>query len=105
MLGIAIATVIDGADVLLTDLPEAQEIVESNTDRAVVGDSSLRFQMLDWDIELPANLQSSPSQYDLIVAADCTYNPDSRHVDLTPNIVEAAANYAPAQHSSIPLYA
>jgi methylase of polypeptide subunit release factors len=79
MVGITIAQLIAGADVRLTDLEEAQEIVERNISiaRPAKG-SSLRFQTLDWDAELPLNLKSSSSPLDLVIAADCTYNPDSR---------------------------
>jgi methylase of polypeptide subunit release factors len=78
MVGITIATMLKGAEVLLTDLPEAQEIVERNIDRASTArDSSLAFQELDWDVDL---LETLTSNYDLILAADCTYNSDSRYV-------------------------
>lgn len=81
IVGITIASVIARANVLLTDLSEAQEIVERNIKRATMAKgSSLAFRELDWDSELPETLQSSTSQQDLIVAADCTYNPDSRYV-------------------------
>jgi predicted O-methyltransferase YrrM len=79
MVGIAIAQTIEGADVLLTDLPEAQEIVQRNVSQARLAKGSrLEFQELDWDAELPLNLRTSPSRLDLVIAADCTYNPDSR---------------------------
>jgi hypothetical protein len=79
MVGITIAQLIAGADVRLTDLEEAQEIVERNISlaRRAKG-SSLKFQTLDWDAELAPNLQSTSPPLDLVIAADCTYNPDSR---------------------------
>jgi predicted nicotinamide N-methyase len=80
IVGIAIAHVTRCADVLLTDLPEAREIVEQNIDQAVLAKgSSLRFQELDWDTNLPSDCQFSTSPLDLVVAADCTYNADSRY--------------------------
>jgi methylase of polypeptide subunit release factors len=76
MVGITIASIMDGAHVLLTDLSEAQEIVERNILRAhTAKGSTLAFQELDWDAELPSDLSS---HLDLVIAADCTYNPDSR---------------------------
>jgi methylase of polypeptide subunit release factors len=79
IVGIAIAQVLTETDVILTDLPEAQEIVERNISRAhLAKESTLAFQVLDWDVELPANLQTPSSSLDLVIAADCTYNSDSR---------------------------
>jgi len=79
MVGITIAQIVRGAKVVLTDLPEAQEIVERNISRVQTAErASLAFQELDWDAELPQNLKSPSSTLDLVIAADCTYNPDSR---------------------------
>jgi hypothetical protein len=79
MVGIAIAQTLEGADVVVTDLPEAQEIVQRNISQARPAKGSiLEFQELDWDAELPPNLRTSSSRLDLVIAADCTYNPDSR---------------------------
>jgi methylase of polypeptide subunit release factors len=79
MVGITIAQLIEGARVLLTDLPEAQEIVKRNIDQAPVAkDSTLDFQELNWDVELPQDLQQADAPLDLVIAADCTYNSDSR---------------------------
>jgi hypothetical protein len=80
MVGIAIAQTISNSKVLLTDLPEAREIVERNIESAVKApDASLAFLELDWDAELPDGLKSTSEPLDLVVAADCTYNPDSRY--------------------------
>jgi methylase of polypeptide subunit release factors len=68
IVGIAIAQVLTETDVILTDLPEAH----------LAKESTLAFQVLDWDVELPANLQTPSSSLDLVIAADCTYNSDSR---------------------------
>jgi len=79
MLGIAIAQIVRGAKVVLTDLPEAQDIVERNISHIQTAEgASLAFQELDWDVDVPPNLQSPSSRLDLVIAADCTYNPDSR---------------------------
>jgi predicted O-methyltransferase YrrM len=78
IVGIAIGQVIRGSRVLLTDLVEAQEIIDRNIGLAnLTNGSILAFQELDWDNNLSVSLQSS---YDLILAADCTYNSDSRYV-------------------------
>ncbi|KAL1793211.1 hypothetical protein ACET3X_008193 [Alternaria dauci] len=78
MVGIAIARTIPNSKVLLTDLEEAREIVERNIHYAIeASGASLDFMELDWDADLPDILQSPSEQLDLVVAADCTYNPDS----------------------------
>jgi hypothetical protein len=83
MVGIAIAQIIPNSKVLLTDLPEAREIVERNINSVTTAPgASLAFMELDWDADLPHDLQSASDQLDLVLAADCTYNPDSRYVFL-----------------------
>lgn len=80
MVGITIAQTISNSKVLLTDLEEAREIVERNMHYAIEAPgASLDFVELDWDADLPRDLQSTLDQLDLVVAADCTYNPDSRY--------------------------
>lgn len=80
MVGIAVAQTNPNSRVLLTDLPEAREIVGHNINSAIKAPgASLTFMELDWDAELPDDLQSTSEQLDLIIAADCTYNPDSRY--------------------------
>ncbi|KAH3955052.1 hypothetical protein HBI56_038970 [Parastagonospora nodorum] len=90
MVGITIAQLLPGAEVRLTDLPEAQEIVKRNIHQARPAEgSSLEFQTLDWDAELPLDLQRPTSPMDLVIAADCTYNSDS-----SPALVETLSRLA-----------
>ncbi|KAF2263633.1 hypothetical protein CC78DRAFT_518311 [Lojkania enalia] len=83
IVGICLAQRIGNADVILSDLPEAQEIVKRNLQKAKLAKGSkLSFQELDWEEELPDGLRSWSkcphcTQVDLVVAADCTYNQDS----------------------------
>ncbi|KAI4691374.1 uncharacterized protein J4E84_003667 [Alternaria hordeiaustralica] len=92
MVGIAIAQTVSNSKVLLTDLPEAREIVERNIDSVVKAPgASLSFMELDWDADLPGELQSSSEPLDLILAADCTYNPDS-----SPALVKTLARLSRA---------
>lgn len=75
IVGIALATMLDDCDVLLTDLPEVEEIVMHNIKEARPQPSSrIHYQTLDWD-NPPSNLCSRP--IDLILVSDCTYNADS----------------------------
>lgn len=74
-----LAALLPNCRVVLTDLPEAQEIVEQNISTLATdlrNGSSLSFAELDWDAELPASLPG----FDLVLASDCTYNSDSRYV-------------------------
>jgi hypothetical protein len=67
----------------LTDLPEAEEIVIRNINQAELAKgSTLRFRTLDWEDEALSGLTESSdtsgrTNFDVIVVADCTYNPDS----------------------------
>jgi len=65
------------SQVLLTDLDEASEILSQNLSPAVLNSpnpSKISHQVLDWSSPLPSNIKSA--SWDLIVVADCTYNPD-----------------------------
>lgn len=76
IVGIALAELLPQCAVLLTDLPEVEEIVARNIDTAIVApNSSLEYQCLDWDEELPHGISSR--RIDLILISDCTYNADS----------------------------
>ncbi|KAI5358663.1 putative lysine methyltransferase, S-adenosyl-L-methionine-dependent methyltransferase [Septoria linicola] len=74
--GISVAQTIPDCDVLLTDLDEAEELVEANIARMNPAMSSqARFQSLDWLQPLPANLENRKN--DLIIVSECTYNTDT----------------------------
>ena len=81
MVGISLAQTMKAANVVLTDLPEARDIVERNLRHIETTDgSSLRFQELDWAKDLPPDLSSAHAPFNLVLAADCIYNSDSRWV-------------------------
>ncbi|KAE8453642.1 hypothetical protein EG329_009153 [Mollisiaceae sp. DMI_Dod_QoI] len=72
--------------ITLTDLPEAEEILSRNINFNLPPSSSsskptLSHQVLNWSSPLPSNISSST--WDLILVADCTYNPD-----VVPDLVE-----------------
>jgi hypothetical protein len=82
IVGMTLASVLPNCNVKLSDLPEAREIVEKNITGPVLGPlpgSSLSFLELDWDNELPAPFSHAGAKVDLVLAADCTYNSDSRY--------------------------
>lgn len=75
IVGIALASLRASCDVLLTDLPEVEEIVQRNIEEAHLKESSsVAYQNLDWD-EPPPELCNKA--IDLILVSDCTYNADS----------------------------
>ena len=76
IVGIALAGLIPQCSVLLTDLPEVEEIVTHNITAAKPAASSkVEFRTLDWDEPPPEDLCRDP--IDLILISDCTYNADS----------------------------
>lgn len=63
---------------VLTDLPEATEILSRNISMAWSALSppspALDHEVLDWSQPLPSSI--SKEQWELVLIADCTYNPD-----------------------------
>lgn len=67
------------SQILLTDLPEATEILTHNLTPSILGPlpsnlSKISHQVLDWSSPLPPNVAAT--SWDMVVVADCTYNPD-----------------------------
>ncbi|KAE8404228.1 putative methyltransferase-domain-containing protein [Aspergillus pseudonomiae] len=76
IVGIALAQILPQCSVLLTDLPEVEEIVAKNIAVAKPTPSSnLEYRTLDWDEVLPEDLCNG--SIDLVLVSDCTYNADS----------------------------
>ncbi|RMZ92663.1 hypothetical protein DV736_g125, partial [Chaetothyriales sp. CBS 134916] len=73
IVGIAFAQLVK-SDVLLTDLDDALDILNSNIRLAApAAGSRLEAMVLDWS----ECLASTSTQYDIILVSDCIYNPDS----------------------------
>ncbi|KAF7586804.1 hypothetical protein BBP40_008322 [Aspergillus hancockii] len=76
IVGLALAEILPQCSVLLTDLPEVEEIVTQNIAVAKpTPSSSLEYRDVDWDEALPEDLCNG--SIDLILVSDCTYNADS----------------------------
>ena len=77
--GIAIKRLWEKSKVVLTDLPAANDIASRNIAEACAGEEGeeggLAFVPLNWEEDFPASLQER--NFDIILATDCTYNPDS----------------------------
>lgn len=75
IVGLGLAQMLPGCEVLLTDLPEAEEIITLNiTASTPAHSSSTSFCVLDWEESIPESI--GDRQYDLILVSDCTYNSD-----------------------------
>lgn len=74
IVGITLSHLLSTSQILLTDLPEASEILTHNLSLPPLQKPTITHQILDWSIPLPLNVSST--QWNLIVVADCTYNPD-----------------------------
>jgi len=73
--GISLAQLFPRCDVVLSDLPEAMEILDINIRRATpASNTKLNRLVLDWHLDLPAALETAI--FDLVLVSDCTYNSD-----------------------------
>jgi predicted nicotinamide N-methyase len=85
IVGITLATLYPQiSNTLLTDLPEATDIVTQNLSPSALNSrikSRINHQVLDWASPLPTNVKET--KWDLVVVADCTYNPD-----VVPDLVQ-----------------
>lgn len=76
IVGISLANIVPNCEVLLTDMPEAEEIVQRNIAFTKPAEcSAVSFVALDWEKQLPEGIRGS--DVGLILVADCIYNPDS----------------------------
>lgn len=76
VVGIALAQTVPDCSVLLTDLPEVDELVARNIEASNPAiQSTIEFAPLDWESPLPRQVHSRT--FDIIIAAECIYNTDS----------------------------
>ncbi|KAI3006268.1 hypothetical protein CBS147346_3896 [Aspergillus niger] len=76
VVGIALAELLPQCSVVLTDLPEVEDIVTQNIAVAKPADSSeLEFSTLDWDEELPSDLCGG--SVDLVLVSDLQMSPEA----------------------------
>jgi predicted nicotinamide N-methyase len=102
IVGISLATAFpQTSTVILTDLPEASEIIEKNLSSSnllLPIRSKLAHQVLDWSSPLPPNVNSR--KWNLVVVADCTYNPD-----VVPDLVKTLKCLAEGNNGVVVLLA
>lgn len=76
MVGIGLAQIVPDCSVLLTDMPEAEEIATRNIANMNPAMSSLStFMRLDWELPLPNAVENRT--FDIIIVSECTYNTDT----------------------------
>lgn len=87
--GLHIADLCSGSTVLLTDLPDAIEILTRNVEFAqpVSSEVKLATAVLNWDAPVPEMV--AKQRFDLVVLSDCTYNSDS-----IPGLVKTLSSIA-----------
>jgi len=89
--------------ILLTDLLEATSILTQNLTPSILRlpsskHATISHQVLDWSLPLPSNV--SPTKWDLVVVADCTYNPD-----VVPDLVKTLREVAEGNREAVVLLA
>lgn len=73
IVGISLAQTIPDCQVILTDLPEATEIVKRNiASMNTAISSNVSFMSLDWEAPLPSKIASKT--FDIVIVSECTYN-------------------------------
>ena len=87
--GLHIADLCSRSTVLLTDLPDAIEILNRNVDftQPLSSGVKLATAILDWDAPVPEMV--AKQRFDLVVLSDCTYNSDS-----IPGLVKTLSSIA-----------
>jgi len=98
IVGIAFAKSFPDAKLMLTDLPEAEEIARYNIAASTAsaknsGSPNLSYQNLDWAEPLPTSLEAEA--IDLVLVADCTYNPD-----VVPHLVSTLSSIVHSKSES-----
>ena len=89
IVGLQVAGLCSTSDVLLTDLPDAMDILNHNVQNAKIISSRGRLatSILDWEECLPRGV--AKQRFDLVIVSDCTYNPDS-----APGLVKTLSSVA-----------
>ena len=99
IVSLGLAQALPNCDVLLTDLPEAEDVVKRNMLAArPASNTIISFEVVDWEKDLPISVSSK--EFDLILVADCTYNPSS-----VPSLVRVLATLAARSRNATVLLA
>ncbi|RDL41884.1 uncharacterized protein BP5553_01863 [Venustampulla echinocandica] len=92
------------SQIILTDLPEATEILSHNLSPSILKPllsqthAKITQQVLDWSSPLPPNIKDT--KWQLVVVADCTYNPD-----VVPDLVNTLRRIAEGNRDLLVLLA
>ncbi|KAI9746260.1 MAG: hypothetical protein M1835_002487 [Candelina submexicana] len=81
IVSLSLAHLLPSSSILLTDTPEAQPLITHNINSFLTTSSptttkpTISFKVLQWQDPLPQKV--AEQRFDLILVADCTYNPSS----------------------------
>ena len=91
LVGLHVADLCSTSDVLLSDLPDAMDILNHNVEhvRFVSSKGRVATAVLDWEECLPERVVKQ--NFDLVIVSDCTYNSDSIPV-LVKTLTSVAEN-------------
>jgi len=85
--GLTLARLLPGANVLLTDVPEVQQLLARSILANDMNVETVGFDVLDWEQPIPPRFKQH--ELDLILVSECTYNEDS-----IPALVGVISNLA-----------
>ena len=93
IVGLEVAHLCPSSDVLLTDLPEAMEVLDYNVSNAksITRTGDVTTTVLNWNRALPADV--SGNHFDVVLVSDCTYNSDS--IPALVNVLVALVKKSP----------
>jgi predicted nicotinamide N-methyase len=74
IVGLTLARLRPECNVVLTDMAEARDLASRNV-LLSPGASSTKFEALNWESTVPESIAAR--KFDLIIAVDCIYNPDT----------------------------
>ena len=94
IVGLELAHICPTSDILLTDLPEAMDVLKFNVNKAKFPSKrgKVATAIVNWNRNLPPEITSN--HFDMIVASDCTYNCDS--IPAFVNTLVALTSHSPA---------
>ena len=96
ILMIPLASILPGTKCLLTDLPEAIELLDHNISNTGLTSSRVDCAVLDWEKTLSEPIKAM--RFDLIIISDCTYN-----CDTVPSLVNTLLSLLAISPSAIVL--
>ena len=89
--GLTLAHLVPGANIMLTDVPEVEQLLERSIAANDMDPKTVHFGVLDW--EQPITPQFKQHVFDLILISECTYNEDS--IPALVGVISNLADFSP----------